>query len=296
MDGEIKKSDFNVDVYKELIDLFDATACESIAINQFTAGRLVDPHIGYGSYIFTRLCIHSESLLRAAPMSRWSKSDFQFWDLSCIASHVRAIMEGFLFYMYISESPASDDEWKARLWTMHMNDCMKRLKFMQLSNNLERVNFFDTEKEKIKNNLNENPYFSLLPSSIKKGCLNGKFLMINTRDELIDKYGIDKNSFDILFDILSHYTHILPISYYSHEQERRGSGLFNETDLGYLCMCLGVVHTLMEKCNERVIGFFPDAESCRRGVKSIFSPGPKGNLPQLEIERQNRNNKKRKKK
>ncbi|WP_249687419.1 hypothetical protein, partial [Pectobacterium polaris] len=44
---------------------------------------------------------------------------------------------------------------------------------------------------------------------------------------------------------------------------------------------------------ERLISFFPDAEGCRRGVKSIFSPGPRGNLPQLEIERQNRNKKRR---
>lgn len=50
-------------------------------------------------------------------------------------------MEGYLFYMYISEEPLSEDEWKAKLWTMHMNDCIKRLKLMQSTGNSERVYF-----------------------------------------------------------------------------------------------------------------------------------------------------------
>lgn len=285
---EVDVIDFKIEDYKELLDIFDAIACESLSINQFTANRYVKPHIGYGSYIFTRLCIHAKSLLRATPLSRWSKTDFNLWVLSCIAGHVRAIMEGYLFYMYLSEIPVSEEEWKAKLWTMHMNDCVKRLKIMQETDNQERIIFFEEEKVKIMNELKSNAYFLSLPTPVQKGCLNGKFLMIYTRDELIEKYDLDKKTFDVLFDILSHYIHILPISYYSHEQNKRGSGLFNDTDLGYLCMCLGVVTTLLEKANTRLITFFPDAKKCMKGKKSIFSPGPRDNLPLIQRESNNK--------
>lgn len=294
-DVEIKAADFTIDAYKELLDQFDSTVCESISMNQFTSNRYVEPHIGYGSYIYTRLCIHAESLLRAAPMSRWAKTQFHLWDFCCIAGHVRAIMEGFLLYMYISEEPSSENEWKAKLWTMHMNDCSKRLKIMQLTDSEDSAIFFEGERERIIKELNSNEYFQLLDSPLKKGCLNGKFLMLSTRDELIAKYGLDKKAFDVMFDILSHYIHILPISFYNHEPNKRGSGLLNDSDLGYLCMGLGIVNALMEKSNERLIEFFPDAQICRKGRQSTFSPGPKQNLPQLQRERQNRNNKKRKK-
>lgn len=287
---------FTIEVYQELLDEIDAVICESLAMNQFTAGRYVAPHIGYGSQIFTRLCIHGECLLSAAPMSRWFKKDFHFWDLSCIAAHVRALMEGYLFYMYISEEPLSEDEWKAKLWTMHMNDCIKRLKLMQSTGNSERVYFFEAERQSISDNLNSNEFFQGLSTSVKKGCLNGKYLMIYSRDELVLKYGLDKKVFDNVFDILSNYIHILPISFYNHEPNKRGSGLFNDADLGYLCMCLGIVISLMRQCNDRLESCFPDAQSCRKGKKSTFSPGPRTNLPQLVRERQNRNNKKKRKK
>lgn len=293
---EFDISDLKIEDYIELLDIFDSTACESLSINQFTANRYVAPHIGYGSYIFTRLCIHAEGLLRATPLSRWSKTDFNLWDLSCIAGHVRAIMEGYLLYMYLSDIPISEEEWKAKLWTMHMNDCVKRLKIMQSTNNQERIVFFENEKEKINNELTSNFYFQSLPVSVQKGCLNGKFLMIYQRDELIEKYDLDKKTFDVLFDILSHYIHILPISYYSHEPNKRGSGLFNDTDLGYLCMCLGVVTTLLERSNTRLITFFPDAKICMKGKKSTFSPGPKDNLPLIQRERNNRKKNKKKRK
>lgn len=288
--------DITVEVYKELLDEFDAVICEAISMNQFTAGRYVVPHVGYGSQIFTRLCIHGECLLSAAPMSRWFKKDFHFWDLSCIAAHVRALMEGFLLYMYISEKPLSENEWKAKLWTFHMNDCVKRLKLMHSIGSAEQTAFFETERQKIHEELNSNEFFLGLSASVKKGCLNGKYLMIYPRDELVLKFGLDKKLFDNMFDILSNYIHILPISFYSHEPNKRGSGLFNDVDLGYLCMCLGMIIPLMRQCNDRLESHFPDAQICREGRKSTFSPGPKENLPQLVREQQNRNNKKKRKK
>lgn len=288
--------DINVELYKNLLDEFDAVVCESISMNQFTSGRYVVPHVGYGSQIFTRLCIHSECLLSAAPMSRWFKKDFHFWDLSCIAAHVRAIMEGYLLYMYISDEPLSEDEWKAKLWTLHMNDCVKRLKLMQSIGEAEKAAFFEAEQHRIREELSSNEFFLGLSAAVKKGCLNGKYLMIYPRDELVLKYELDKKVFDNMFDILSNYIHILPISFYSHEPNKRGSGLFNDADLGYLCMCLGIVITLIGRCNDRLVSHFPDAQVCRKGKKSTFSPGPKSNLPQLVREHQNRNNKKKRKK
>ncbi len=288
-------TDFTVEDYKEILHEFDKAVCEAIAICQKSAGRYVAPHIGYGSQIFTRLCAHSRCLIKAAPLTRWSKSDTHHWDFSEVAPHVRAIMEGYLFYMYLSEPPEIENEWKTRLWVMHMSDCTKRLQLMKSLGDEDGITFFSNEKSKITSELENNDYFNALPAGIKKGCLSGKFLMINTRDELIEKYGLNKIFFDRFFDLLSHYTHILPFSFYSYEVNGRGTGLFNEADLRYLCLGIGVANFLLEKCINRVVDFFPDVDQYRQGVKSIFSPGPKANQPQLVTERFNKNAKKKKK-
>jgi hypothetical protein len=292
---ELLSLKFTVEDYKELLSEFDSVVCESIAISQKSANRYVAPHIGYGSQIFTRLCAHSQCLIRAAPLSRWSKSDYNNWDFSEIAPHVRAILEGYLFYMYLSEPPQSEAEWQSRLWVMHMNDCMKRLDLMQSLERQEDILFFSGEKEKIAKELNKNEYFISLPEKIRKGCISGKFLKIYSRDELIIKYNLDKVFFDKYFDLLSHYTHILPFSFYGLEPNGRGTGLLNDDDLAYLCLGLCVVSDLMDRCNDRVVDFFPDVQIFRKGKKSIFSPGPRENLPQLKRERENKNAKKKKK-
>lgn len=282
--------------YEELLKEYDASVCNATAVSQQSANRYVDAYIGYSSKIFTRICVHAQCLIRAAPMSRWVKSDFHNWDLSSIAPHVRAIMDGYLLFSYLSETPISDEQWKAKLWVMHLNDCTKRLKIMTGAGKEDEVDFGSKEKERIQKILGENEYFLSLDAGSRKKCLNGSFLMIDSRDELLAKNDIDKVYFDIVYDVFSHYIHVLPISYYRMEANGRGTSVFNQSDLNYMCLGLSIASEYLNNATEKMISFFPDVNACRRGVRSVFSPGPRSNLPQLVRERKNRNEKKKKKK
>lgn len=281
--------------YEELLKTYDASVCNAIAVSQNTGNRYVEPFIGYSSWIFTRICVHAQSLIRAAPMSRWVKSDFHNWDFSGIAPHIRAIMDGFLLFSYLSEKPASEEQWKAKLWVMHLNDCTKRLKIMTGAEKQSEIEFGTTEKARIQGILNENIYFLSLEPSIRKKCLNGSFLMIDSRDDLLAKNEINKINFDIMYDIFSHYVHVLPISYYRMEANGRGTGVFNQSDLNYMCLGLSIATDYLDKATDTMVTFFPDATAFMKGVKSTFSPGPRANLPQLVRERKNKNEKKKKK-
>lgn len=287
---------FSLQDYEELLNKFDSSVCNAIAVSQQSGNRYVDAYIGYSASIFTRICVHAQSLMRAVPMSRWVKSDFHNWDFSCIAPHVRAIMDGYLLFSYLSETPASEEQWKAKLWVMHLNDCTKRIKLMSGAGHQEQVDFYNEEKIRIQGILNENEYFSSIAPSIRKKCLNGSFLMIDSRDELLEKNGFDKVNFDITYDIFSHYVHVLPISYYRMEANGRGTGVFNATDLNYMSLGLSMAGEYVDKATQKMVSFFPDVDVFRRGIRSEFSPGPKSNLPQIIRERKNKNDKKKRKK
>ncbi|AZP52471.1 hypothetical protein EJP80_18920 [Rahnella aquatilis] len=293
-DDENKKEVITIEVYEQVLKEFDASVCEALAVGQQSSGRLPEAYIGYSSKIFARLCAHAHCMIRAAPMTRWVKTTYHDWDLSEVAGHTRAIMEGYLFYMYLSSKPNSEDEFAVKLKVMHINDCVRRIKiFTSLED--ERVSFYLSEHERLKLELNESHYFQSLPEPIRKQSLSGRYLMIDTRDELLAKFDVDKKNFDMIFDILSNYIHILPISFYNFEPNGRGSGLFNQSDLEYLYLCMQLCTELLKRCTDRVVEFFPDVQEYRNGSKSIINPGPRENLPQIVKERQNTKKKRRRK-
>ncbi len=87
--------------------------------------------------------------------------------------------------------------------------------------------------------------------------------------------GKDPKSFKVMFDFLSHYTHILPMSYYKMEPNGRGTGCFNKFDFGYIIMGMLLCTESLIKCTERLVDIFPDVKRLRKGTKSKFTLGPK---------------------
>ena len=156
---------------------FDIAVCEAIAVSQGAANRMESAFIGYSTHLFTRLCSHSRALIEACPNNRWVKRYSHSWDLAFTAPHSRAIMEGYLLFFYISETPKSEDEWLAKLNIMHLNDCARRKRlFSNYKLSSEEAKHSEYEAQ-IKERLNGNPFFQGLDSTTKKQALNGKILM-----------------------------------------------------------------------------------------------------------------------
>jgi hypothetical protein len=218
-------------------------------------------------------------MIRAAPRSRWVRSDFEHWAFSCVAGHARAIIEGQLLFLYLFETPASTDEWSAKLNVMHLNDCTRRIKFFTNLGSAEvEIAAFKTKAEEISGRLKANPFFNLLPEPTQNKCLAGEFLMIPTRNEMLEKAGWDRSHFNAAFDLLSNHTHILPMSFYSMEPNGRGTGIANEADCVYIAMFLEICADILRATTDSMVDAFPDVANVRLGKKSTFSPGPKENV------------------
>lgn len=265
--------------YRELLKEFDAAVCEAIAVSQATSGRMAEPHVGYGTHIFARICAHAVAFVRAAPRSRWVKSDSEDWDFAAVASHARSIMEGYLFFAYMTEDPASADESKARINVMHLYDCTKRLRV--LGGVLDALKLEELRKSQgeIRERLQQNAWFLQLKDTLREKLLKGEDLTILSRSKQLELVGWETHDFYMLWDILSQHAHILTFSFYQMEPNGRGTGINNDSDRFYIGLFLEHCADVLSDCVDRMIELFPDAASVRKGIDSKFSPGPRRNLP-----------------
>lgn len=272
-------SSIDLITYKELLGSFDAAVCEAMAVGQASAGRLAAPYIGYTTKIFARLCSHAQSFVRAAPLSRWTRSDAQHWDFGAVAGHARTIMEGALLFNYLSREPESPEEWSTRLLVMHLNDCTRRERLFTALRNSAELAAHAEQADDLRRQLRQNPWFCRLSQRRQNELLSGQPLTVTSREQQIEATGLDKATFDTLWQLFSQYAHILPISFYRMEANGRGTGLINDADLTYIGMGLEVCTSVMASCTDRMIEFFPDVSAVRRGAASKFAPGPRSNLP-----------------
>ncbi|MER9227727.1 hypothetical protein NKI39_19185 [Mesorhizobium sp. M0664] len=265
--------------YRELLRAFDATVCEALAVGQATSGRMAEPHVGYGTHIFARICGHAVSFVRAAPHSRWVKSDSENWDFSAIAGHARSIVEGYLFFAYMTHPPANAEELNARVNVMHLYDCTKRIRVLGGVVDKTMLEDFEKSAEEIRKRLKQNGWFSQLKDTLQEKLLKGGELTILSRPEQLELVEWKAREFYMFWDILSQYAHILTFSFYRMEHNGRGTGINNDADRFYIGLFLEHCAEVLSDCVDRMIVLFPDAAPVRKGIDSKFSPGPRRNLP-----------------
>jgi hypothetical protein len=264
--------------YLDALSAFDAAVCEASAVGQKQAGKMAAANVGYATYVYAQMCGTGISMIRAAPLSRWVYSNFENWHFGGVAGHARAILEGYLLFVYLIEKTGSEDEMKARVNVMYLNDCSRRIDlFKNTGLSPETVENFEKQREEIRGRLTGNAYFSQLPSAVQKSCLSGKFLMISSRDEMLEKIAFPKNQFNAIFDLYSQHTHILPLSFHRMEPNGRGTGLENDVDRSYIGQALHLCAEILSAATDEIQEQFPDVVDVRKGIKSIFSPGPRSN-------------------
>lgn len=278
MTAEREKVD-SLQAYRRALIAMDVATCEAAAVSQRVSGRMAAPYAGYATTVFTRVCVHATALMKAAPLSRWARSEFYVWDLSSVAAQARAIFEGDLLLEYIARPPESDEEWIARLNVMHLNDCCRRIKLMGYLGGGTQADQLREQGEEIRDQLRANDWFAQLEPHRQKSLLTGESLTIEARDSLLVRVGWDKDEFRAIWLLLSQYIHILPLSFYRMEPNGRGTGVHNDTDQGYLCMILGLCAQSVGGCTDRIVKLFPDAALVRNGTRSKFTPGPAANRP-----------------
>lgn len=277
-------SAMTIDAYNQSLARFDSAVCEAIAVSQATSGQRQAPNIAYATYVFTRMCGAGVCIMRAAPLSRWVASDFEDWQFAAVAGHARSILDGFLLFSYLIEPPVSDDELSARINVMHLNDCVRRIELFENLGDDNDIAGFHEQRSELRERLASNKFFSGLPASVQKNCLNGKFLMIHDRDTMLAKTGIQKAQFDALYILWSQHLHIFPLSFSRLEPNGRGTGLLNDTDMTYIASALDVCAGVLGAVTDQLVELFPYVAEVRKGVNSTFVPGPESNKPRRKAD------------
>ncbi len=263
--------------YMLALECLDTAVCEANAVGQAQAGRMAEPCVGYGTYLFARMCSHGIAAVRAAPLSRWVQSDHQEWGFNVLACHARALLEGNLYFHYFM-SPTNEalEEGRARITLLQLNDCCSRLKMLGWDP-VQRQSF-EQQRDELIARSKSIAYFQQLPKPIQAQCLGGKKARFMDRAQLVKLVGMDKVGFDILWDLWSQHSHIHPMSFYRMEPNGRGTGTECDPDRVYLAVAMIICAGFLEAATDKLIEVFPDVAGERKGLDSKFSPGPKRNL------------------
>ncbi|MCP1483369.1 hypothetical protein J2Y88_005680 [Pseudomonas chlororaphis] len=265
--------------YNAALTKLDVATCEAMAVSQAIDVENSELHLGFSVQIFKKLCSHSVALICAVPRSRWVKSEFENWDFACAAGQSRAIIEGFLLFLYLSQTPSCNAEWTAKLLVLYVNDCTRRAKMMANVKAVDAAEDWMRQAEELKDRLKLNPWFLNLDGKTQKRCLAGDHLMISSRDEILELAGWEKAEFYAIWDLLSQYAHVLPMSFTRMEPDGRGSGAANEADADYLTATIAWCADTLHAATNRMTAGFPSTETVRQGLDSKFEPGPKENRP-----------------
>jgi hypothetical protein len=188
------------DDYRKRLQDFDAAVCEATAVSQAIAQRVEYPAVGYSTYVFARLCSHAQALICAAPLSRWTRRDFEIWDVSTVASHARSILEGYLLFGYLADAPPDLDSQRAYVSVVQLYDCLKRIKILPHVLPQEHIDGLNVQAEEIKTRLEGIEFFSKLDQKLKKDLLAGRYIMITPQKDVIAGLGMDQNDFDFFWN------------------------------------------------------------------------------------------------
>lgn len=208
--------------YDDALFKLDVAVCEAKAVGRAINVEDAELHIGYSVQVFNKLCSHSVALICSVPRSRWVVSDFENWDFACIAAHGRAILEGYLLFLYLTKTPSCDAEWAARLLVLYINDCTRRAQMMNQVKALDAARDWESQAEELRERLCRNAWFLTLDEKTKKRCIAGQNLTISSRDEILEHAGWDSNEFNAVWNLLSQYSHVLPMSFTRMEANGRG--------------------------------------------------------------------------
>lgn len=181
-----------------------------------THGRTVESwRKQYGSYIFTKLCLHALALLKLKPEAGAPRTGDtrQIWDITSVAVIARAIMDSYyvFFYVAIDTCNESELEFRYRLWNYHGEkqrlDMLKLLK----STNPDVVQL-EKEVDALRATLVNSSFYESLTSDMQRQVRKGKKGILLSNSQLSERANIDPHYYKATFNFLSQYVHAYPFA------------------------------------------------------------------------------------
>jgi len=261
--------------YVESLAKFDAALCEGCAVCQEISGQYVHPSLGYSTYIFTRILAHGRNIMRSVPRNKWCSADYEDWDFGSNAGNFRSILEASLLFHYLYDADPDPDNQRAIVQLMHLYDLEKRAKIIHDGKVDDET---DDQRKEIIERLKSTQRFKKLTPDAQKNALKGKWLMLESKEDIMWRIGWDKKMFYFLWNLTSQYAHVYSLAFYRIEPNGRGTGMENDFDRELLAVGLGICSLILTGITDALCEHFPDARKVRNGTFSKFSPGPYRNL------------------
>jgi hypothetical protein len=170
----------------------------------------------YGSVIFTKLCMHVDSVLRITPGSREYFSigeGLELWDLSSIAVIARAVIDTYFVHYYIAVDNIGSDEEEFRylLWEFHKeNRRLTKLRLIGSKN--PQIENIEKECEELKRELTSTKKYSTLEKSKQRNIKKGNVPILCTNTELAKRAAVSEKYYKATFRLLSSYVHTHPFA------------------------------------------------------------------------------------
>ena len=261
--------------YETLLVQYDRVISACTAISQGASGRKVNTQRDYyASILFVRLCAIGISLLILCPGNRLSRTLFEHWDLTAIATITRNLIDCFVTFFYLGDKAVSDCEWECRWNIFNLHDCLRGKKmFEHFDSEKEHIDKFSIAAADLRKQLEENDFFQKLPDAVQKESKRGRRILLQSRDEIIANLGMDIDFFRGYYIFLSCHAHSYPLGFYRMGENNRGRGVENISDSHHVQSALEVATHVVKKCARNMIERFPgaDRDVSRECLESVLS-------------------------
>lgn len=213
----------------------------------------------WATVLFTRMTVISSSILELVP--RDEKKDT--WDGASICALTRNLAECYLWMFFLATDSVSDEEHEARIYMMYAHDNRGRERIMEEA--LEDANlaeYYSRVREQIAGKLNANIFFKALSDKRKKELIRGDKTPF-VQDDLLDRMGVDRSYFRVVYRVLSAQTHSSPVAFYDVLTVGGGTGTAHEQEMRHIGSALEFAIQLLDWAESDLLSIFPYAE--RRG-------------------------------
>lgn len=249
--------------YLESLDMLDNVVRECIFVSRGYAGIAApEGRHYYASVLFVALITRGMSLLNLAPFSPWTAKKIEHWDYASMTGVVRTMIELRAAFHYLCTDPCSQEEWYCRWNLFNLHDCVSRIRLFTAQKNDEQVAGFEVQAEELRERLRTNAFFQALDPKRHKKLLHGQTAYLFPLETLMEKAGMEVETFRMLYILFSTHVHALPMSFYrlGGDNPERGRGLPSPAEEGYSSLCLTLAATLIVASREEMHVLFEGLE------------------------------------
>ena len=207
----------------------------------------------HASVLFTRLAVTAMSIERLLPAPKRG----EHWDFSAVASLIRNLSELYLLYYWLCEDAVDDGVRNGRIILLQLHDFGSRIKAFHGD---ARPDGGDEVFNDLVNRFGANPYLATFDAKRRKEALKGTKTPF-IQDELLDRMGVYKDNFRMMYRFLSQHTHTGPISFYRMVEQDRGTGVETRLEKIYMIIAIEFACDIIKRGLSGHLTIFPDAET-----------------------------------